>query len=192
MSAPFAMTNIPSPRLRHALAAPALVVMCGGGPLFPAHAETSATFDVSATITPGCLVDGVGSSGPAGTIGTLDFGTDSSLSTATRTASTLASQAIRLRCTPGVSLSMSVDGGDHAAAGARHLQRGADPSARIAYRVCSDAACTQPIVIGANVVTAITAVNSDDVRLPIHAELTLPGDLTPGTYNDTLTVTLSW
>lgn len=175
-----------------ALAALLAVVASGGGLPSSAHAETTAQFDVIASIVPGCLVDGLGSSGNAGTIGTLDFGTDSSLSTATHSATTTASQTIRLRCTPGVNLTMTIDGGSHAVAGLRHLQRGGDPASRIPYTICSDAACAQPIAIGGSAAVAITAANAQDVLLPIHASLTLPGALVPGTYNDLLLVTLTW
>jgi len=177
---------------RTALAALAVVVACGGGMPPVVRAETSAVFDVAANIVPGCLVDGLGASGEAGHIGSLDFGTDSTFSRATRAASTSASQVIRLRCTPGVSVMMTIDGGDHAEAGARHLQLGADTGARIAYNLCSDAACTQSIAIGGNAAITASAANSEDIRLPIFATLVLPGALPPGTYRDTLTVTLTW
>lgn len=177
---------------RTALIAPVAVLAGGGYGLSPARAETTAQFEVSATIAPGCLVDGVGGSGQAGTIGTLDFGTDSTFSTATHTATTTASQGIRLRCTPGVNLMMAVDGGGHAGAGVRHLQRGGDTAARIAYSLCRDAACNQPLAIGGSAAIAVTGANSEDVLLPLFASLTLPGALQPGTYTDTLTVTLTW
>lgn len=186
------MTHSLRPTARIARVALAAVFACGGYGLSPAKAETSAQFEVSATIAAGCLVDGLGSSGHAGTVGTLDFGTDSTFSTATHTATTTAAQAIRLRCTPGVNLTMGVDGGSHAATGARHLQRGGDPAARIAYALCRDAACNQPIAIGGSVAMLITGANSENITLPLFASLTLPGGLPPGTYTDMLTVTLTW
>ncbi|SEH12505.1 Spore coat protein U (SCPU) domain-containing protein [Sphingopyxis sp. YR583] len=177
---------------RRALAALLVMVASGGGLSFPARAETTADFDVTARIEPGCLVDGLGSAGNAGTIGTLDFGEDSSLSTATHNATTTGSQAIRLRCTPGVSLTMSIDGGTHLASGARHLQRGGDTGSRVAYSLCRDAGCTQPIPVGGTSGVTVTAANANDVRLPVYATLTLPGGRIPGVYSDRLTVTLSW
>jgi spore coat protein U-like protein len=168
------------------------LVAGGGGLPSPALAETSAEFQVAARIVSGCLVDGLGDSGHAGSIGTLDFGSDSTFSTATHNTSMDGGQAIRLRCTPGVALTMSVDGGSHAALGTRHLQLGADRAARIAYALCRDAGCSQPIAIGGTASVAVTGTNSEDVRLPLHASLTLPGALPPGAYADTLTVTLSW
>lgn len=156
-----------------------------------ADAATSQTFDVTATVTPGCLVDGLGASGNAGQIGTLNFGTASTFSTQQRTATSTTGQTMRLRCTQGVTLRMTIDGGTHSSSGQRNLQRAATTS-RIPYTLCRDAACTLPIAIGTAYTTAITTTNSEDVRLPIYATLTLPGTLPPGTYTDTLTVTLAW
>ncbi|MEI4506391.1 spore coat U domain-containing protein [Sphingopyxis sp. CCNWLW253] len=185
------MTRTLRPRPRITLTSLAALLACVSN--IPAsRAETTAEFEVSAEIAPGCLVDGLGSSGHAGTIGTLDFGVDSTFSTATHTATTTTAQGIRLRCTPGVNLMMGVDGGSHAATGARHLQRGSDTAARIAYALCRDAACNQPIAIGGSATIAVTGTNSEDVILPLFASLTLLGGLVPGTYTDTLTVTLTW
>ncbi|WP_232494685.1 spore coat U domain-containing protein [Novosphingobium kaempferiae] len=172
----------------------ALAILCAGGIGFvrPANAETTAQFDVTATVTAGCLVDGLGGSGNAGRVGVLDFGTDSTFSTATRTATTTTGQAIRLRCTPGVSLTMSIDGGAHFANARRNLQRGTTTTARIGYTLCRDAACNQQIAVGTAVPVTVTGTNSEDVRLPIYGSLTLPGTLPPGTYTDTLTITLTW
>ncbi|NIJ35932.1 spore coat protein U-like protein [Sphingopyxis panaciterrae] len=181
---------MPAPRPSTAFAALAVLVACGIGG--SAQAETTAQFDVSATITAGCLVDGLGASGNAGRIGELDFGVDSTFSTATHTATTTGGQAIRLRCTPGANLMMSIDGGSHAAVGVRNLQLGANSSARIAYSLCRDIGCTQPIAIGTAYAVPVSGTNSEDVRLPIYGSLTLPGTRPPGPYTDTLTVTLTW
>lgn len=177
------------PRMRATLAVFAATGACGGG---IAHAETTAQFDVSATIASGCLVDGLGSSGNAGTIGRLDFGRDSTFSTATHTATTTSGQAIRLRCTPGTNLTMSIDGGSHAAVGARNLQLGVNVAARLVYRLCRDPGCVQPIAIGTAYAVAVSGTNAEDVRLPIYGSLILPGDRPPGAYTDMLTVTLTW
>ncbi|HKT14370.1 MAG TPA: spore coat U domain-containing protein [Allosphingosinicella sp.] len=157
-----------------------------------AHAETSASFAVSAVIQPGCLVDGLGGSGNAGTIGTLDFGQASSLSTGEHLASLSAGQTIVLRCTPDVALTMTIDGGAHEDGGSRNLQLGSDGSARLTYALCADAGCAQPIGVGQPVGIAVIQENSNDVRLPVFGRLTLPGNRAAGTYTDTLTVTLSW
>lgn len=157
-----------------------------------AMAETSAQFEVSATIEAGCSIDGFGASGHAGSFGTLDFGMDSTFSTAMHTATLIGSQSIVLRCTPGINLTMAVDGGGHAIGGVRSMQHSSDPSQRIAYMICRDAACAQPIAIGGSTGIAITGAVSEDVPLPLYASLTLPGSMRFGTYDDTLMVTLTW
>jgi len=156
-----------------------------------AAAETGKSFQVSAKIEPGCLVDGLGATGNAGVIGSLTFDETPSLSTATRTASLSASQSIRLRCTAGVSLHISINGGAHANTGVRYLQLGST-STRLAYSVCEDVACTKPFAISAARSVTIGSGETEDVRLPIHGRIALPGGKPAGTYTDTLTVTLSW
>ncbi|MFT4054736.1 MAG: spore coat U domain-containing protein [Novosphingobium sp.] len=155
-----------------------------------ARAETSKTFAVSATIAAGCAVDSLGTSGNAGTMGTLTFTPQPSVATTTVQASLAASQTIVLRCTPGVSLTMSIDGGLHQATG-RTLQLGTTAN-RLAYGLCADTGCTQAIGINQATPITVTAANMNDVRLPIYGRLTLPGTTPPGTYTDTVTVTLSW
>ncbi len=174
----------PPPLLLAALAASQFATL--------AQAETSVEFTVSAAIAAGCMIDGFGSSGNAGSLGALDFGTDSAFSTATHNASLLAAQTIRLRCTPGVNLTMAIDGGSHAAAGSRNLQLGGNSALRLAYSLCADAACSQPLAISSGRVIPVSSTNSNDVKLPIYGRLTLPGQANAGTYTDTLTVTLTW
>lgn len=186
------MPDLPISVLRLRCVLLVLVMLTAGWLPAGARAATSASFEVSATVTAGCLVDGLGASGNAGRIGTLDFGEDSTFSNAVHTATTTATQAIRLRCSPGVTLRMTIDGGAHVGNSTRNLQRGATQTARIPYTLCRDAACTQLIGINVQSTMVITTANTEDVRLPIYGRLTLPGTLPPGTYTDTLTVTLTF
>lgn len=87
---------------------------------------------------------------------------------------------------------MTINGGNHASAGSRRLRHATDTNAYIAYAICRDAPCAQPITIGGSVGIAVTTGNTQDVQLPIHAQLTLPGNLPSGNYNDTVVVTLTW
>lgn len=167
------------------IGAMAALLSCG-----PGHAETNKSFEVAATISNGCLVEGPGAG--SGAFGHLDFGTVSAFSSGMRTASLSSNQTITLRCTPQTDLHMSVDAGAHAASGARYLQRGTDTANRIGYTLCSDAGCTQAIAVGASIGITVDAANHADVRLPIFGRLTLAGVRPAGIYADTLTVTLSW
>lgn len=157
----------------------------------PATGETSTTFQVSATLVAGCAVDGVGMSGDAGNFGVLDFGEGMALATTQHSASLAASHTLVLRCTPGTSLSMSIGAGLHAQGGLRHLEHSGS-AGRLPYRLYRDAAFTQEIGIDAPQGISIDAGNMNNVQLPVHGRLTLPGGRTPGTYTDTLVVTLQW
>ena len=65
-------------------------------------------------------------------------------------------------------------------------------AAHIAYAICADAPCNLPIAINGTLGFPVSAANETDVRLPVFGRLTLPGQLPPGTYNDVVTVTLTW
>lgn len=158
----------------------------------PAFAETEDSFQVSATISSGCSVDGVGTSGSAGDMGTLDFGQDSVFSTATHSTSLVGNQNIRLRCTVGANLRMTIGGGQNSASGVRNLQRTGHPEQRIQYRLYSNAGMTNEIAIGVEQPIAVTSGNAQDIPLPIYARLTLPGTYAAGAYSDIIQVTLTW
>ncbi len=154
---------------------------CGLALPLPLSAVTSQSFQVSATITPGCLI--VGS---ASNYGTLTYGSYSALATGTVTAALTG--GVTLQCTPGVALSMSVDGGLHSGTG-RNLQRNSG-SARVAYQLFRDAAFSQSLGIGQSVSVSYSDANT--ISLPIYGRVVLPGNQPGGTYSDTLQVQLSW
>ncbi|WP_424490784.1 Csu type fimbrial protein [Pseudomonas sp.] len=159
----------------------ALAVCVGWGMPVSLLAVTSQSFQVSATITPGCLVVGGGTN-----YGNVAFGTFSAL--ATSTASVALTSGVTLQCTPGVALSMSVDGGLHNNSGRRmQLTSG---SAQVAYSLFRDAAFSQALGISQSV--SVTYSNANSITLPIYGRVQLPGNQPGGTYSDTLQVQLSW
>ncbi|WP_419793670.1 spore coat U domain-containing protein [Pseudomonas palleroniana] len=159
----------------------ALVVCLGWGMPVSLLAVTSQSFQVSATITPGCLVVGGGTN-----YGSLAFGTYSAL--ATSTASIALTGGVTLQCTPGVALNMSVDGGLYNASGRRmQLNSG---TAQVAYQLFRDAAFSQSLGISQSV--SVTYSNANNITLPIYGRVQLPGNQPGGTYSDTLQVQLSW
>ena len=74
-----------------------------------AGAVTSQSFKVSATIVPGCAV----ATGSGGLLGTLDFGTHNGVESAPVSTSFVPNGALSIACTPGVALSMSINGGQN-------------------------------------------------------------------------------
>lgn len=156
-----------------------------------ADASPTGEFTVSATITAGCLVNQQLPPNGAvlGAIGSLDFGTASALSRETRTAALLTSATFRLSCTPGVPLTMRIDGGRQPD-GERRLAH-ENVSETLAYRLYRDA--TLQATIGIDQPVAVdTSSNPDDIVLPVWGSLDLPGNLPAGLYHDTLTITIEW
>ncbi|MFJ3486433.1 spore coat U domain-containing protein [Pseudomonas sp. NPDC090202] len=159
----------------------ACLLLCALGLPLPLTAATSTTFQVSASIVPGCLVVGGGSN-----YGSLNYGTFSVLSTSTVSAS-LAS-GVQLQCTPGTTLTMSVDGGQNNNSG-RFMKIGSG-SAVVAYQLYRDAGLSQTLGVGQSV--SVTYSDANNIRLPIYGRVVLPGNQPVGTYSDTVQVQLTW
>jgi spore coat protein U-like protein len=159
----------------------ALILLCAAGVPTSLTAATSQSFQVSATVTAGCLV-----TGGVSNYGSLNFGSRSALSTSTVQVSLTG--GVQLQCTPGVTLNMSVDGGQYNSSG-RHLQL-TTGSNRVAYQLFRDAAFSQSLGIGQSVAVAYSDANN--ISLPIYGQVLLPGNQPGGTYSDVLQVQLSW
>ncbi|GHB13300.1 Csu type fimbrial protein [Salinicola rhizosphaerae] len=156
-----------------------------------AFAETQRSFQVSATVSEGCLVSETGeTSGNVGEFGTLDFGTASSLSSDVLTSAVVQAGAVSLECTPGIELTMRIDGGLNAASGSRQVSR-VDGDQALAYALYADAGLQQSIGIDEAVAFQLDP-SSSSISLPVYGRLALPGNAYAGTYTDRLTVTLAW
>lgn len=161
-----------------------------GIPSALAQSLPQSSFQVSATVTEGCLVNSNQSGANAGELGQLDFGTVSALSGAVQVAAIVQTGGVRLDCTPGMTLTMRIDGGLHAAGGTRQLER-ATGDAALAYSLFADAGLQQ--AIGINEAMSFTVdESSTTVSLPVYGRLALPGNVPAGDYRDRLTVTLEW
>ncbi len=158
-----------------------LVLICAASSPLPLSAVTSANFQVSASVVAGCLV-----TGGVSNYGTLNFGSNSAISTSTLT--TALASGIQLQCTPGVALSMRVDGGQNNSNG-RHMKLN-NGSAQVAYQLFMDPGFNQSLGISQSVNVAYSDANN--IRLPIYGQVVLPGDQPAGTYSDVLQVQLSW
>lgn len=149
----------------------------------PLGAATTSTFTVNAQIVAGCLI-----TGGATQYGTLNYGTQSALSTAVLSTA-LGGSTVTLQCTPGVVLSMSLDGGQNANAGLRNLKRTGGTQV-LPYQLYQDAALAQGIGIGQSV--NVNYTDPAAVKLPVYGRLQLSGTVPAGTYTDVVQVTLSW
>jgi spore coat protein U-like protein len=149
---------------------------------------TTATFAVTAQVVSGCVVVSGSSSGL--NFGTLAFGSYPAVSTGQVSASATGGSA-QIQCTPGVTLTMTIDGGLNPSASATQRNVKATGATLVGYRLYADSGHTQAIGINQGVSVVVPA--SGSVTLPIYGVLTLPGaTAAPGTYSDTAQVTISY
>ncbi len=151
-----------------------------------ALAVTSQTFTVGATIAPGCAVV----SGSGGVLGSLNFGTRSGVQTGQVTTSFVPNASLSLGCTPGVTLSMSINGGANYST-VRNMQR-TGGTERVPYRLYRSSTLAANTEIGVNQAVSVAYTDSNNIALAIFGAATLTGFSPAGTYTDQLTVTLSW
>lgn len=147
---------------------------------------TTQSFQVNATITPGCSV----TTGSGGVLGTLDFGTRNGVDSSRVTTSFVPNTSLSLACTPGVSLSMSIDGGQTYTTVRNMVRSGG--TERVPYRLYSASTLAAGSEIGVNQAVTVAYSNSNSITLPIYGAAQLTGFSPAGTYTDRLTVTLSW
>lgn len=160
-----------------------LLAVLAGAVALPLDAATTSTFQVSATVTAGCLVVG-----GVSTYGNLDFGSHSALSTG-NVSTALGGTTVTLQCTPGVSLSMRLNGGQNSAAGMRNLKRSSGTS-RVAYQLFGDSGLSQ--VLGIDQSVAVSYSDATAIKLPVYARAQLTGNLPAGSYTDVVQVVLSF
>ena len=150
------------------------------------EAVTSQSFKVSATIVPGCAV----STGSGGVLGSLNFGTHTGVESAPVSTSFVPNGALSIACTPGVALSMSINGGQNYASVRRMTRNGGNDV--VGYRLYSSSSLAANSEIGVNQAIPVTYTNSNNIALPLFGVALLTGFSPAGTYSDQLTVTLSW
>ncbi|NNJ15308.1 spore coat protein U domain-containing protein [Pseudomonas putida CSV86] len=165
----------------HGRLALALALLAAAAPI-PLDAATSSTFLVNATVQAGCLVVG-----GVTNYGNLAFGSYSALSTAAVTTQ-LGGTTVTLQCTPGVTLSMKIGGGQNNN-GVRNLKRSTG-SNLVAYQLYSDAAFSQ--VLGIDQTVTVSYADPTAIKLPVYARAQLTGALPAGSYSDVLQVTLTF
>lgn len=144
------------------------------------------TFKVNARIAAGCEL----TAGSQGRLGSLDFGTASGVSSGQVTAAFIPEQMLSLACTPGVTLRMQINGGQHRDGG-RNMQRDGG-SERVPYRLYTSSAMGAGNEIGIDTDVSIVVKNGNNIALPLYGAAQLTGLSPAGTYSDQLTVTLSW
>lgn len=162
------------------------VVMTNVFPLVPLQAVTTQSFQVSASIVPGCSVI----SGAGGELGSLNFGSHSGVTSGPISTRFVPDNALSLACTPGVTLSMSINGGQHYTT-ARNMQR-TDGTEQVPYRLYSSSSLAADSEIGVNQTVTVSLNDANNVALILFGVAQLTGMSPAGVYSDRLTITLSW
>lgn len=154
------------------------------------QAATSSSFQISATVRAGCLINGYVPAGDSGSLGKIVFDSRPAIGGGVVDNSLLWNQAIRLQCTQGVALSMKVDGG-LGYAGERRMTN-ALTGATVPYSLFSDDARSQAIPVDQTVSLDISRLGYDNIVLPLYGRVQLPEVARDGSYRDTLRITLEW
>ncbi len=151
-----------------------------------AFGVTTQNFQVSATITPGCSV----TSGSGGVYGALNFGTRSGVDGSRVSTSFVPNTSLSLACTPGVSVTMSINGGQNYTTVRRMVRSGGADA--VPYRLYTSGTLAANTEIGVNQAVSLSYTNSNNITLPIFGAAQLTGFSPAGNYTDQLTVTLTW
>jgi spore coat protein U-like protein len=159
-----------------------------------AHADITGTVDATITLEAGCIVNGQNfSDGAAGAdFGTLNFGTQNTLFTqADGQVLSGGGGAFRIQCSPGITPILSFDAGENdgegAGAGLRAMENSGSAGRFVTYNLYSDAGRTVIIPIGGDVTLAS---DGSDQLVNVYGRAFGEAALTPGTYNDIITVVL--
>lgn len=147
------------------------------------------TIDTTITLTSACEVNG--SEATTGVeFGTLDFGSQTTLfSEATTELQTDSGSGISIQCSPGSDASLTVTSGNNDGTVPGSGRAMSNGTLLVPYDLYTDAALLTTLSNGADIpVTGDGTVQT----VPIYGRALGNASLTPGTYTDTVSVTLSF
>jgi spore coat protein U-like protein len=159
----------------------------------PALAATTPalSFTVSATITGGCAFGSTPAS-PVSNLGTLNFGSLSSIPGNIDIASSSGAGSVVVTCTPGTAVSIAMDYGLHGGSSTQRYLANSAGTATLAYQLYQDSAHSKVWGSGA-LAMSVAAFPATTQTYNVYGRLfavgTLPG---AGIYSDTVTVTLTY
>lgn len=169
--------------VRFGLAGAALVLVAGSTAAIAG--SRNASFPVTAAIVNGCTV----ATDAAGRWGTISLGTVAGAGNQSASGTLLSGgvAGLQLNCTPGATVNVTADTGDHALGGQRRLAGGG--AATIPYTLYANgtgvAWTTQPMTLSFPAgVSART--------LPVAAMAAIASPVPAGTYTDTVRITLTF
>lgn len=152
--------------------------------------STSQSFQVSAQVESGCVL-GSGAT-DTNSFGTINFGRLGQIATDLNVTSTSGSGSIILQCTPNTPITIAIDAGRHARAGARYLAKGSET---LRYQLYQDSAFSVAWGdnSGAGTALSMSFPSTGAQTLPIYARLfRAPVLPSAGIYTDVVTVTVTY
>ncbi|WP_455570230.1 Csu type fimbrial protein [Yersinia artesiana] len=168
----------------------AMVLLQSASPVESAGAVTG-TLGATLTIITGCYINDGTTPGGITNLGTISFGTVSTLNTRIRQAySSTANGALNLYCSAGTAYNIGIDNGAHASTTQRRLSGGSE---FVNYNLFKDSNYSQAWgTTGSDLLTGTAAAIGTAIPLTIYSEV--PAQATPGvnTYTDTVNVTVNW
>lgn len=149
---------------------------------------TTANFLVSATVSSGCWVVGNAAQTSGIGFGKLDFGSHPAVQAGNYDAAIgMAASPAQVQCTPGATVTMTIDSGQNAQGSQRRMRYG---SHYLPYTLT-----TQPgggTVVAPGVGVSVDA-SAGPTLVPVYGRATAPGaGLPAGQYTDTVQVVFSW
>jgi spore coat protein U-like protein len=163
-----------------------------------ASAQISGTLNASLNLTSACSVNGEIPAGPVD-LGDLDFGTHSAVFTGELTAQArVAGERTKIRCSGDIgSVSIEINAGLNAGGtpafgdGTRALKHETE-NVYVRYELYADP--THTTVYMAGVAQPVALTPGEELELPIYGRInkSSPEGLQPGTYRDTVTVTITF
>ncbi|MFC4253929.1 fimbrial major subunit CsuA/B family protein [Altererythrobacter xixiisoli] len=157
----------------------------------PAQADIAGTIDATITLEAGCIINGTNyDDGATGVdFGTLDFGTYNTLFTQADAQVVSAVTGFTIQCSNGVTPTLSFNAGQNdgegAGVGVHSMAHTTAAGQFVTYNLYSDAGRTTLIPVGGDIVLAgdgsVQTVN-------VYGRAFGEAGLTPGVYNDVVTV----
>lgn len=149
------------------------------------------TFNVSATITGGCAF-GSSPASPVTSLGTLNFGSLSSIPANVDITSASGAGSVVVTCTPGMAVSIAIDYGTYGGSSTQRYMADATGTKKMAYQLYQDAARKNVWGTG-TLAMSIASFPATTQTYPLYGRLFSVSTLAAaGVYTDTVNVTLTY
>ncbi|WP_162617976.1 spore coat U domain-containing protein [Salinicola halophilus] len=154
--------------------------------------SVTGTIDVTLELTAACRINGIEETSGLD-FGLLDFGTQTTLFEDTSSEVQSDGSAISVICSPETTPSVAISGGSYdEESDAGNVHALSNGTSFVPYSLYTDADHTQQITLGQDLPLAGTPDGVNPQTLSLYGRAVGRDGLTPGTYNDTLNVVLSF